>query len=811
MNIFSSRFLSVALAILVLIGFQGCQLFNFTSQDAETYDFRLLSGHSLSDDHLLLFTNQDTVQIRFVDEFGAEVLYLSARDSIPSFALDEEIRIKKIKGLSLIDNEHALIYSSDHLEFHINKRPFSVDIFRQDDWLFTDDGNFSETDTVQQFSFNITDSEILMGGGERVLGMDRRGYRLQLYNRAHYGYQTHSELMYYSIPMVVSSKKYTLLYDNIASGWMDIASTDSNKIQFESVGGRNSYIVTTNDSWIDLIDSYTTATGKQPLLPRWSLGNISSRMGYRSQQQVEEVVDEYITKNIPLDGMVLDLYWFGPDLRGHMGNLDWDLENFPEPVRMMSDLKELGVKTVLITEPFILTSSSKYDEVVENNLAGVDSAGNPYVFDFFFGETVLLDIFKEETQEWFWNIYKRHTESGVDGWWGDLGEPEVHPGDMIHVNGTGDEVHNGYGHEWTKMVYEGYQQDFTEERPFILMRSGFAGTQRYGILPWTGDVSRSWGGLKPQVELSLQMGLQGIGYMHSDIGGFAGKDEDAELYTRWIQFGAFTPVFRTHAQEDIPPEPIYWNEQTIDISRKYINLRYALTPYNYTLMYENHTTGLPLMRPLFYYDENPELLPVTDTFLWGENMLIAPVIEKGDSLQTVTFPDTGNWIDFWTGDLFKGGQTAEVPVTIRDIPVFVKAGAFIPMHSNMKTMDQFSNEILNLHYFHDSEVQTSEDYLYSDDGNTPNAVENELFEILNFSSENTDDKLIITIDSEGFDYPSKPTERHISLIIHGLKNAPENVLVDGDQISVSTDDTSNNISVPVTFTDEKVVVEIEKR
>lgn len=800
------------LALLSIIAFtlHGCASSDILSDD-KSDDRRYLVDYALTDNQLSLFTSQDTISIQFLDELGAEVHYHSTRDSIDSFALDEDTRSLKVKGLSLIDNEEALVYSSGKLSFHVHKKPLSIDVKHNGEWLFTDKGSFSETDTLQQFAFEITESELLMGGGERVLGMDRRGYKLQLYNRAHYGYQTHSELMYYSIPVVVSSKKYMLLYDNIASGWMDLASEDSTNIQFESVGGRNSYIVTASDSWIDLIDTYTNLTGKQPLLPRWSFGNISSRMGYRSRQQVEDVVDEYLTKNIPLDAMVLDLYWFGPALRGHMGNLDWDLEHFPRPEEMMQNLKDLGVKTVLITEPFILTSSSKYDELTEQNLAGVDSAGNPYVFDFFFGETVLLDIFKDETKEWFWDIYKRHTESGVDGWWGDLGEPEVHPGDMIHVNGTADEVHNGYGHEWTKMVFNGYRDDFPDERPFILMRSGFAGTQRYGILPWTGDVSRTWGGLKPQVELSLQMGLQGIGYMHSDIGGFAGSEEDSELYTRWIQFGAFTPVFRTHAQEDIPPEPVFWDQQTIDISRKYIDLRYKLTPYNYTLMYENHTQGLPLMRPLFYYDENPTLLHTTDTFLWGKNILVAPVIEKGDSLQTVTFPDSGNWINFWTGELYSGGQQEEVPVTIEDIPVFVKGGAFIPMIPKLKTLDEYRGEFLELHYYYDSEVTSSEDNLYADDGKTPDAVEQEQYELLKFRSENSEDKLIISLHSDGFNYPEKPVERRISLIIHGLETSPEEVNIDGEIVTTSTNKNNEKITIPLTFSGDKVIVEIVKR
>ena len=683
----------------------------------------------------------------------------------------------------LSDNVIAL--NMGKLKVSVNKEPFNISYSYNGDELFKEEQGYFETDSMKGFRFNLSSDEKLMGGGERVLGMDRRGNRLQLYNRASYGYTTHAELMYYSLPVYISSRKYMVAFDNGASGFLDMGATESDILQFEAVGGRMSYLLVAADEWQDLAVNFTQLTGRQPMVPRWALGNIASRMGYHSQQEVEEVVDLYRKENFPLDGIVLDLYWFGKDVTGHMGNLEWEKDSFPEPELMLKRNKEKGVKTILITEPFILKNSGKYAETAENGLLGLDSLGQPYVFDFYFGTTTLLDIFKTETKQWFWDVYKRHTLSGVDGWWGDLGEPEVHPDDLLHVNGRADEVHNLYGHEWAKTVYEGFAKDFLQRRPVILMRSGFIGSQRYGLVPWSGDVSRSWGGLKSQVEISLQMGMQGLAYMHSDLGGFAGDYNDAELYIRWLQYGVFQPIYRTHAQEDVPPEPVFWDEVTKQITREFINLRYQLMPYNYTLTYQNSLTGIPMMRPLFYLDDSPALMDEKDTYLWGDNFLISPVVEKGLKSQTVYLPKAHVWFNYFTGKRYEGGQTIDVDLDINTIPVFVKAGSFIPTVPVFKSMDEYTSEKLIVHYYHDNSVKQASGMIYEDDGETKDAFNKQQYEIINFDAKQNKNELEIWIDSNGFEYEGKPQHRDIELLIHHFTAKPKLVEANGQKIKVS--------------------------
>ena len=159
-------------------------------------------------------------------------------------------------------------------------------------------------------------------------------------------------------------------------------------------------------------------------------------------------------------------------------------------------------------------------------------------------------------------------DKGIMGVWGDLGEPEVHPDDLVHATGSAQTIHNIYGHDWARMIYEGYKKDYPNERPFILMRAGYSGSQRFGMIPWSGDVNRTWGGLQSQPEIALQMGMQGMAYMHSDLGGFAGANLDDELYVRWLQYGVFQPIFRPHAQEEVPSEPVYRSDEAKGLSKK---------------------------------------------------------------------------------------------------------------------------------------------------------------------------------------------------------------------------------------------------
>ncbi|WP_226701872.1 TIM-barrel domain-containing protein [Microbulbifer elongatus] len=751
--------------------------------DSLSESARSYQSHQLLGDKLVIETSDSQVTLTPLNQASLEVHYQrEGMKQLPSFARADQLRADVQAQLSV--SHDALRYSLGELTAVIHKSPFAIEYLRNGERLLSEEHGFFANQTLRGFRFNLAEDEKLIGGGQRVVGMDRRGHRLPLYNKAHYGYTTESEQMYFSLPAVMSSNKYVLLFDNSASGFMDLGASEENVLQFEAVAGRTSYIVVAGESYPQLIENYVDVTGRQPMPPRWALGNFASRFGYRSEQEVRDVVAKFREEDFPLDALVLDLYWFGPDIKGHMGNLAWDKNAFPTPVEMMADLREDGINTILVTEPFVLSTSERWDNAVASNALAKNVAGKPKQFDFYFGNTGLIDVFSEDGRDWFWNIYKDLKEQGVSGWWGDLGEPEVHPADTIHTVGSADEIHNAYGHRWAQMLFDNEKADSPEQRPFIMMRSGFPGSQRFGMIPWTGDVSREWGGLQPQVELSLQMGLLGFGYTHSDLGGFAGGEEfDRELYIRWLQYGVFQPVYRPHAQEHIAPEPVFHDRKTRNITREFIKLRYRLLPYNYTLAFENSQTGMPLMRPLFFENENAlALMDNKDAYLWGNDFLVAPVTKADTDEVSVQLPG-GIWFDYWNDNQY-GGDLARVEVDLETIPVLVRAGAFIPTVQDMKTTREYSSANLRLDYYAHESAKQSNGYVYEDDGVTANAFAKGQYQKLLFAGERKETGIQFSFDREGNGYTGAPESRTVELVLHNWEQAPAEVAAGGQSIAL---------------------------
>ncbi len=733
-------------------------------------DFGRYQEHVLDGDTLIVTSDRGELRIRAIDDGAFEVHYVEPGvRQLPSFALAQSLRPVQA---TLSETEDDLAFAVPGLTAVIAKAPVRIEFLQDGEALFAEEHGYFAYDTVRGFRFALDDGEKILGAGQRVVGMDRRGRRLPLYNRASYGYETEAEQMYYSVPAVVSSDRYMIVFDNSANGWVDIGHTEADVLSFEAVGGRTAYLAIAGDSFPALVENYTDVTGRQPLPPRWALGNYASRFGYRTEAETRDVVRRFQRAGIPVDAVILDLYWFGPDIKGHMGNLDWDRNAWPDPEGMIADFAADGIRTIPITEPFILSTSTRWRDAVDSGALAKTPTGEPRRFDFYFGNTGLIDVFDEAAREWFWQPYRMLFEQGAAGTWGDLGEPEVHPGDSLHYLSetgewaTGDELHNAYGHEWARMVYEKQTAAYPDTRPLIMMRSGFAGSQRYGIVPWTGDVNRSWGGLKPQVELSLSMGLTGLAWTHSDLGGFAGGELfDKELYLRWMLYGVFQPVYRPHAQEHIPPEPVFHDRETRRLARDFIRLRYRLLPYLYTLAWENSTSGVPLMRPLFFADGDPTLMDRTDAYLWGDAFFVQPVTDPGVAAVTVDLPE-GVWFEFFSGQRHAGGGPRSVPVSLETIPVFVRAGAFVPMVDAVQTTRDYSSESLTLHYYADSSAPESSGRMYEDDGETRTSLEAGAWELLEWRARRDGNRLALSLSRSGGDYPGRPDERELTIVVH---------------------------------------------
>ncbi|NJL13935.1 MAG: DUF4968 domain-containing protein [Microscillaceae bacterium] len=746
---------------------------------------------SLENQILSIQTNDGTYRLRPFHEKTVEVSFIPRGLALPDSS-HAVVLSPQAHTIRFQEDETKIILHSESLRIEIQKSPFRLSFYNQDQLLTQETEGYFEQGAMRGFAFALQEEEALYGTGARALPLDRRGYRLELYNKAHYAYADTSYLMNYNLPLVLSTQKYLLYFDNAAKGFLDLGHQQPNTLRFETIGGRMTYYVVIGEDFYDVMRQYTALTGRQPLPPRWAFGNFASRYGYRSEAQVRETLALFRRDSIPVDALVLDHYWYGEgEIKKSvaMGDLDWYSPSFPSGAQLVSDLKKMGIETVLITQPFILTNSKNFALTSSRGWLGKDAEGKTLVVPYFyFGETGLLDIFNPAAQDWFWQQYKKHILAGVQGWWGDLGEPEVHPSEMQHVAGPADEVHNIYGHYWAKMIAEGYARDFARQRPFILMRAGFAGSQRFGLIPWSGDVSRTWGGFRSQPGLALNMGLGGLAYMHSDLGGFAEGSKTPELYRRWLQYGVFQPIYRPHSQESVPAEPVFYEEPLKSLIRKQIELRYRLLPYHYTMAFQNQQEGKPLMRPLFFEEpENPALRNLADTYFWGDAFLVAPVLNPGQKSRRVYLPKGQQWFDFWTGQAFAGGQWLNLSLQDETIPVFVRGGAFIPQVPVFQSTQAYHSREIFIDFYWDSTQVRSSGIWYEDDGRSPQAFAQKKYELVEMQFEQQNKLASLRLNKSKTRYEGMPTLRTLTLRVRGLSQVPREIRWQGKIIPVGQD------------------------
>jgi len=337
-----------------------------------------------------------------------------------------------------------------------------------------------------------------------------------------------------------------------------------------------------------------------------------------------------------------------------------------------------------------------------------------------------------------------------------------------------DEVHNVYGHYWSKMFFEKYASDVSDQRLFLMNRSGFAGSQRYSVFPWTGDVARNWGGLKSQLPVLLGMSISGMPYVHSDAGGFAMADQaDPELYTRWIELAAFTPVFRPHgtALEDydrtvknIPSEPCFLDEPFKSIVRNYIDLRYELLPYNYSLSYEQAAFGKPLMRPLYYYNfADSNALRADEEYYWGDNLLVAPVTGQGATARMLYLP-AGKWYNLANNAVTDGNKWVNQPADLKQIPVFVREGSFVPLwisKDTIKSTESYNSKEITIRYYPSAGASTYT--WFDDDGSSTGTLEKANYEVVTFKGIASGNKVTIDITTNNPNQYGKRFKRKFNI------------------------------------------------
>lgn len=683
-------------------------------------------------------------------------------------------------------NADRFVIESPTTTVEVNKNTGMVSFYDPDGKLLLKQAEGVKTeDNEQTISFLTPAGDNFYGAGERGHNLTLNGSELMMWNRANYGYTDGDERISQTninMPYIVSDNGYGLLIDDYAKARLSLG---QDTISYRTISQKplSYYFINGDGTLAGATSSFAELTGKQPLPPFWTLGYITSKYGYHNQKEAYGAIDSLKQRDYPVDGMVLDLYWYGVET--DMGRLEWDKKQWPDHKKMLSDFNAQNIHVVPIHQPYInkIGAMDNYTLLENKGLLTKDANGNTKDVTTWVGDAGMFDIANPDTREWMWQRMKPLTAEGLSGWWGDLGEPEVHPLEIVHANGeTAEEFHNVYGNEWSKMIYDGLRKDFPDMRPMLMMRGGTTGLQRYSVFPWTSDVSRSWGGLQAQNKLLLSSGLSGLGYMSNDVGGFAVDPEkpyDPELYVRWIQAGTFSPVLRTHAQNQ--PEPYHYPNQEA-IIKKFIRMRYEWLPYNYTLAYENSVYGLPLMRPLNFHGDNEDkgkYADISDEYLWGESVLVAPVMTQGARSRKVVFP-AGQWID-WNNPLksYKGGTTATVAAPLNTLPLFVRAGSFIPQYpKKIENTAEYDPTLLTMKFFPAKEWSNYQ--LFDDDRQSPTSLEDGNYQLTTFSGSKQGNEIYVDIDSEG-SYKGMPELRMITLEIVGVTN-PKNVELNGEKL-----------------------------
>lgn len=550
-------------------------------------------------------------------------------------------------------------------------------------------------------------------GGQQI---DRLGGTRQLWN-SHVGRGPGSDI---AIPLVVSNRGYALFFDNTHDARLTIGRSDDGvRIVFDAEGGTLDVYVLVADSVRGVLNEVAELLGRPPLPPRWLLGYLQSTRHFRDVDELRQLPRTLRARRIPCDGLIfLSTYGDALGWNRQVGSLDFQPELWPDPAGLLRELHDQHFAVLTHEYPVLHPESPLFPEARRRGYllaegypraAPTESPNTTYQQ----GQRY-LDFSNPDARTWWWQQHRHLVEAGVDGWWLDGGEGP--PSTSALQGGSGQALHNAYDLLRQQAFAEGEAADRPDRRVVLLCRSGGAGMQRFGAACWSGDVNNTFATLAAQIPLGLNTGMSGVPYWGTDVGGFFhAVPETGELFARWFQLGAFCPIFRSHGRVWREHLPWAHGEEIEQICRAYAELRYRLLPYTYSLAWQARTLGLPLMRPLVLnYPDDPRVWELGDEYLWGDDLLVAPVTREGARRWTVYLPD-GGWYDFWTQERHVGPRGVEVDAPLDRLPLFVREGAIVPTGPVAQFTDEAPLEEVTVLVYPGA---TSRFDLYEDDGRT---------------------------------------------------------------------------------------------
>jgi alpha-glucosidase len=581
----------------------------------------------------------------------------------------------------------------------------------------------------------LVEGERIFGGGERTGPLDKRGRRLTHWTTdplPNHGDRTDG--MYQSVPILIGlmdGNAYGVYFDVNARAVADIGHSQPDMLSYAPESADFVAYIFAGPTLGDVLRQYTALTGRMPPLPRWAFGNQQSRWSYMSADEVLSIASEFRTRAIPCDAIYLDI-----DYMDGYRVFTWNGERFPDLEALVRRLREQHIRLVTIIDPGVKVDPAfhVYEEGVANGYFTRAPDGSPFKGWVWPGQSCWADFARDDVRAWWGEQHQRLIAAGVAGIWNDMNEPaqagmwappEVTiphgatlPDDVLHGTSsdtiTHAQFHNAYGLAMCQATYDSLRDLQPDERPFVLSRAATAGSQRYALV-WNGDSSSTWQNLRLAVSLNLGVGLSGFPVTGGDIGGFWG-DTTAELLVRWTQLGALLPFCRNHsAMGTVRQEPWAFGEPYTSHCRSAIERRYQLLPYMLTLAHEATVTGAPIVRPLAWIaPTHAASLACDDQFLLGDAVLAAPILDEGATTRDVLLPP-GEWFAWESSQVLAGDQSIALPVTLDSIPLYVRAGAIVPLAAVAQSTDGVTDQVLTLHVYLSPARQSATADLWHDD------------------------------------------------------------------------------------------------
>lgn len=626
--------------------------------------------------------------------------------------------------VKLDEQQDKFLLSTESLTLEIAKNPARFAFFTKEGKLInSDDKAFgtswigTEVTTYKQ----LQPKERFIGLGEKTGNLDRSGSAYENWNTDNPRYGPNDDPLYVSIPFYIglhNSLVYGIFMDNSHRSRFNFGASNDRFSSFSADDGEMDYYFIHETNVAGIIKDYTHLTGRMSLPPLWALGYQQCRWSYFPDTEVLNTVQNFRERKIPLDVIYLDIHYMDA-----YKIFTWHPTRFSNPDNLITNLQAMGVHTTVIVDPGIKVEKGyeAYEDGLEKDMFIKYPDGEVYTAQVWPGWCHFPDFTKPLAREWWGSKFNGLVNNGIEGFWNDMNEiaswgggytPHIVQFDWEGKHTTYKQAKNVYGLEMARSTFEGTRKLMKNRRPLILTRAGYAGLQRYTAL-WTGDNQATDEHMMLGCRLLNSLGLSGVSFTGVDVGGFS-KDATPSLFARWIGIGAFSPFFRSHTHYDTrQAEPWAFGEVVENISRNYITLRYKLLPYIYATFHESVETGMPVVRSLaidYTFDEHIYHYVYQQQYLFGPSILVAPV-ESTRDLVKVYLP-AGEWYNLHTGEKFKGNREIISECPLHILPLFIKAGAIIPMQKALQNTSENAGDALILHIFY---ADTSSEFVYYED------------------------------------------------------------------------------------------------